>query len=140
MCDSEEGMARCSCLPAFVLSTDGKTCSPVHGLDAGEERFSRLIKWLQTEPSLMRWGCFSLRWGRRAGSLHQQDDFRYGSVWRNLVSPRSGASLMCSSLSDQSECHALRCDVNARCLQHADSASCWCLQGFTGDGHTCVGE
>lgn len=140
MCDSEEGMARCSCLPAFVLSTDGKTCSPVHGSDAGEERFSRLIKWLQTEPSLMRWGCFSLRWGRRAGSLHQQDDFRYRSVWRNLVSPRSGASLMCSSLSDQSECHALRCDVNARCLQHADSASCWCLQGFTGDGHTCVGE
>ncbi|XP_036069941.1 pro-epidermal growth factor [Oryzias melastigma] len=88
VCDSEEGVARCSCLPAFVLSTDGKTCSPVHGLDAGGG----------AEPDL----------------------------FTNKM------------ISDQSECHALRCDVNARCLQHADSASCWCLQGFTGDGHTCV--
>ncbi|RVE67693.1 hypothetical protein OJAV_G00105640 [Oryzias javanicus] len=88
VCESEGGLARCSCLPRHVLSSDGKTCSPVHGSDAGGG----------AEPAL----------------------------FTNKM------------ISDQSECHALRCDVNARCLQHAGSATCWCLQGFTGDGHTCV--
>lgn len=44
------------------------------------------------------------------------------------------------SLSDQTECYSLRCDVNAQCLLTAGSPTCICLEGFTGDGQVCVGE
>uniref|UniRef100_A0A3P9JKQ0 Epidermal growth factor n=1 Tax=Oryzias latipes TaxID=8090 RepID=A0A3P9JKQ0_ORYLA len=45
VCEIEEGLARCSCLPSYVLSTDGKTCSPVHGSDAELESPS---SWMTT--------------------------------------------------------------------------------------------
>ncbi|XP_023253754.1 pro-epidermal growth factor [Seriola lalandi dorsalis] len=41
-------------------------------------------------------------------------------------------------VSDQNECYSLRCDVNAQCLLHAGSPTCLCLEGFTGDGQSCV--
>lgn len=47
---------------------------------------------------------------------------------------------MSPSPSDQNECYSLRCDVNAQCLLNAGSPSCLCVEGFTGDGHLCVGE
>ncbi|XP_058506572.1 pro-epidermal growth factor [Solea solea] len=41
-------------------------------------------------------------------------------------------------VSDQDECYSQRCDVNAQCLIQAGSPTCSCLQGFTGDGQSCV--
>lgn len=44
------------------------------------------------------------------------------------------------SVSDQSVCSSLRCGVNAQCLLQANSPTCLCVEGFTGDGQLCMGE
>uniref|UniRef100_A0A3P9I8T1 Epidermal growth factor n=1 Tax=Oryzias latipes TaxID=8090 RepID=A0A3P9I8T1_ORYLA len=53
VCEIEEGLARCSCLPSYVLSTDGKTCSPVHGSDAGDENSSSLREILFNPSAIL---------------------------------------------------------------------------------------
>uniref|UniRef100_A0A8C5HL45 Epidermal growth factor n=1 Tax=Gouania willdenowi TaxID=441366 RepID=A0A8C5HL45_GOUWI len=47
---------------------------------------------------------------------------------------------LCVLLSDQHECDSLGCDVSARCVLDAGTPRCVCLEGFTGDGWSCVGE
>ncbi|KAM8848876.1 pro-epidermal growth factor isoform 1-T1 [Synchiropus picturatus] len=39
---------------------------------------------------------------------------------------------------DQTECHSLGCDVNAKCRTVAGVPVCLCLDGYTGDGQVCV--
>ncbi|CAN9514614.1 unnamed protein product [Ophioblennius macclurei] len=41
-------------------------------------------------------------------------------------------------VSDQQECHALRCGANAHCLLDSGNPTCLCEDGFTGDGSSCV--
>ncbi|MGH0152681.1 UNVERIFIED_CONTAM: hypothetical protein FKN15_024634 [Acipenser sinensis] len=42
-------------------------------------------------------------------------------------------------VSDQDDCSALECDVNAQCFPAQGGAVCQCLEGFTGDGKACNG-
>lgn len=41
---------------------------------------------------------------------------------------------------DQDDCTALECDVNAQCVLLEDGAMCQCLKGFTRKGKSCYGN
>ncbi|KAM9795146.1 LOW QUALITY PROTEIN: pro-epidermal growth factor [Neosynchiropus ocellatus] len=41
-------------------------------------------------------------------------------------------------VSDQTECHSLGCDANAKCRTVAGVPVCLCLDGYVGDGQVCV--
>ncbi|XP_029451977.1 pro-epidermal growth factor isoform X2 [Rhinatrema bivittatum] len=40
-------------------------------------------------------------------------------------------------VSDQDDCAASDCDINAHCVSSDDGDTCQCLEGFTGDGKSC---
>ncbi|KAM8909337.1 pro-epidermal growth factor isoform 2-T2 [Spinachia spinachia] len=118
VCASELGLARCSCLPRYILAPDGRSCSP-GSAGSGDSRTtdSTFIKSPPTTPGLSADEAEpALRSEGGGGSTPFTD----------------------AMVSDQNECHSPGCDANAQCLLRAGSPTCVCPQGFTGDGRLCA--
>uniref|UniRef100_A0A3Q3FLQ0 Epidermal growth factor n=1 Tax=Labrus bergylta TaxID=56723 RepID=A0A3Q3FLQ0_9LABR len=111
VCESKLGLAHCSCLSRYVLSADGKSCSPADASNktAGDSFEDKILQH-----------CIH---------FFLQSDSDVSS---------EPALYTDKMVSDQNECYSLRCDVNAQCLLIAGSPTCSCVEGFAGDGQLCV--
>ncbi|XP_029958792.1 pro-epidermal growth factor [Salarias fasciatus] len=109
VCESRLGSALCSCLPRFVLSSDGKSCRASNAT-AGDGGLPSLGNQTFNDES--------------AALTGGEADFL--SVFTDKM------------VSDQQECHSLRCHAHAHCLLDSGSPRCLCEEGFTGDGRSCV--
>ncbi|KAM9740510.1 pro-epidermal growth factor isoform 2-T2 [Menidia menidia] len=124
VCESRVGLAQCSCLPRYSLSTDGKSCWSAHGshvtTDSGGTQAPDFTFINETTTLTTQ--------GFRADK--EREDFHSdGSDEPVLYTDKM--------ISDQNECYSLRCDVNAQCVLDAGSHVCLCLEGYTGNGQTC---
>ncbi|CAJ1059042.1 pro-epidermal growth factor [Xyrichtys novacula] len=121
VCESKLGLAHCSCLSHYVLSDDGKSCSPAivsnQTTDSGDSESTDLTS-LQNKT----FNDESTTTGRSTDSDVSSEPALYTD----------------KMVSDQNECYSLRCDVNAQCLLIAGNPTCRCQEGFTGDGQFCV--
>uniref|UniRef100_A0A3B4T8X9 Epidermal growth factor n=1 Tax=Seriola dumerili TaxID=41447 RepID=A0A3B4T8X9_SERDU len=131
-CESKLGFAYCSCLSSYILSADGKTCLPSDASNGSAGDLFYLTSLKGSEPTLFTDKMVS------GNSAPLQKKTICGSYHSISYSTSMLCLHMSPSLSDQNECYSLRCDVNAQCLLHAGSPTCLCLEGFTGDGQSCV--
>ncbi|XP_065815123.1 pro-epidermal growth factor [Labrus bergylta] len=119
VCESKLGLAHCSCLSRYVLSADGKSCSPADAsnktAESGDGESNDLA---------------SLK------NKTFNDESTPGQSDSDVSS--EPALYTDKMVSDQNECYSLRCDVNAQCLLIAGSPTCSCVEGFAGDGQLCV--
>ncbi|XP_068447771.1 pro-epidermal growth factor [Clinocottus analis] len=124
VCESKLGLAHCSCLSGHALSADGRSCPPA---DAPSETAESADSTFVTNKTLRGDGAPPTTPGLSPDEEEQNsDEGREPTLFTDKM------------VSDQSECSALGCDVNAQCLLRAGSPSCLCLHGFTGDGQLCV--
>ncbi|XP_031722719.1 pro-epidermal growth factor [Anarrhichthys ocellatus] len=130
VCESRLGFAHCSCLSRHILSADGRSCLAADASNGtaesgdGESSDSTFTKNKTHDESTALTAP-----GRSTGEA--EPDLNSDE--------RSEATLFTDKMvSDQNECYSLRCDVDAQCLLRAGSPTCLCLDGFTGDGQTCV--
>ncbi|KAI3351475.1 hypothetical protein L3Q82_020324 [Scortum barcoo] len=117
VCESKLGFAHCSCLSRYVLSTDGKSCLPTDTSNGSTESGDS-----------------------KSNNLTSLKNKTLNDESTPLTDSDGGGLFTDKMVSDQNECHSLRCDVNAQCLLNAGSPTCVCLEGFTGDGQLCEGE
>ncbi|XP_026869997.2 pro-epidermal growth factor isoform X2 [Electrophorus electricus] len=115
LCESTFGLARCSCHSQHILSADGRTCLP-------------------TDTSSSETGGEAQR--LRNETLSDEGVPLALSTTASLAG--EPAPFTETMVSDQDECSALSCGVNAQCLLVEGTASCHCLRGFTHDGQLCV--
>nr|XP_020463140.1 pro-epidermal growth factor-like [Monopterus albus] len=128
MCESKLGLAHCSCLSHYTLSADGKGCLPVDAsngtAESGDTDLTTLKnKTFKNESTLITTPGLSTDKGE--ADLH------------SVVSSEP-ILFTDKMISDQNECYSLRCGANAQCLLKAGNPTCFCLEGFTGDGQLCV--
>ncbi|KAL6117260.1 egf [Pungitius sinensis] len=123
VCESELGLARCSCLPRYVLSPDGRSCSPGSAWSgsAGSGDSPQT-----TDASATKNKSPPTAPGLSADEAEPALNSEESTPFTDAM------------VSDQNECHPLGCDANARCLLRAGSPTCVCPEGFTGDGRLCV--
>ncbi|KAM9376182.1 pro-epidermal growth factor [Pholidichthys leucotaenia] len=115
VCETKMGFAHCSCLSSYILTADGRSCLPVDASNtttgSGESKSSDFRnKMLNNEESTPL-----------TTDVHSETTLFTDKM-----------------ISDQNECHSLRCGVNAKCLLKAGHPNCLCLEGFMGDGQLCV--
>ncbi|XP_067863226.1 pro-epidermal growth factor [Heptranchias perlo] len=129
ICENRFGVAYCLCHDGFQKRTDGKSCQAVNLSPTAGPRITPSHKInllmattlqndnLKTEPS--------------SSTINFSED----EITAELH-PRSTlvAEIM---VSDQDDCGALECDLNAQCVASEGVARCQCLEGFTGDGRVC---
>ncbi|XP_040031124.2 pro-epidermal growth factor isoform X1 [Gasterosteus aculeatus] len=120
VCESELGLARCSCLPRYVLSPDGRSCSPGSAGSGDSQTTDSTFNKNKSPPTAP---------GLSADEAEPDVNSEGGS---------ESAPFTDAMVSDQNECHSLGCHADAQCLLGAGSPTCVCPQGFTGDGRLCV--
>ncbi|NXO55367.1 EGF factor, partial [Aramus guarauna] len=124
ICENNFGVAHCVCHPGFGKNQDGKTC---HALDAsnttaGSVSVSKAAVPMPTPETLL--------WSTQSSGIFKDAD----SGEKQKTSILLTAEIM---VSDQDDCTALQCDVNAQCVLLEDGAMCQCLKGFTRKGKSC---
>ncbi|XP_075607562.1 pro-epidermal growth factor isoform X2 [Balearica regulorum gibbericeps] len=124
ICENNFGVAHCMCHPGFGKTQDGKTC---HALDAssttaGSVSVRKAAVPMPTPETLL--------WSTQSSGIFEDTD----SGEKQKISILLTAEIM---VSDQDDCTALECDVNAQCVLLEDGAMCQCLKGFTRKGKSC---
>ncbi|XP_069557874.1 pro-epidermal growth factor [Brachyistius frenatus] len=122
VCESKLGLAHCSCPSRYILSADGKSCSPAdatHGTTEPGDSESTDLASLKNQ---------TFNDGSTPGLSPDEGEADF----------HSDSSSEPNLFADQNECYSLRCDVNALCLLSDGNPNCLCLEGFTGDGRLCV--
>ncbi|KAF3838736.1 hypothetical protein F7725_010504, partial [Dissostichus mawsoni] len=124
------GLTHCSCLPRYILSSDGKSCLPEDATngtaESGDSESSDL-----TSLKKKTFNDESTRLTPELSADKAEDDL-------DSEEDNDPTRFTDKMVSDQHECYSLRCDVNAECLLSAGSPTCLCLEGFTGDGQVCA--
>ncbi|XP_051474972.1 pro-epidermal growth factor isoform X2 [Apus apus] len=124
ICENKFGLVRCMCHPGFGKTQDGKTC---HALDASNMTAGAVFEHKEVVP--MPALETLLQSTQSSGILKDADRGE-----KQKISVLLMAEIM---VSDQDDCTALECDVNAQCVLLEDGAMCQCLKGFTRKGKSC---
>ncbi|KAF1483604.1 Pro-epidermal growth factor, partial [Pygoscelis antarcticus] len=124
ICENNFGVAHCMCHPGFGKTQDGKTC---RALDASNTTAGSVF--VHKEVVLMPTPETLLQSTQSSGIFKNMD-----SGEKQKISILLMAEIM---VSDQDDCTALECDVNAQCVLLEDGAMCQCLKGFTRTGKSC---
>ncbi|KAM6923420.1 pro-epidermal growth factor [Xenentodon cancila] len=125
VCESKLGFVHCSCLPDYILSSDGRSCFPADSSNTTEES-------KDNEESALT----SLKTVNNSTSQPAADKKIFADFHSDGgAEPKLFTDKM---ISDQTECYSLSCGMNAQCLLNAGKPSCFCLDGFTGDGQICL--
>uniref|UniRef100_A0A8C4V3W9 Pro-epidermal growth factor n=1 Tax=Falco tinnunculus TaxID=100819 RepID=A0A8C4V3W9_FALTI len=124
ICENNFGVAHCMCHPGFWKNQDGKTC---HGLDASNTTAESVSVHEEVVP--MPVPETLLQSTQSSGMLK---DTHSGEKQKSSILLM--AEIM---VSDQDDCTALECYVNAECVMLEDGAICQCLKGFTRKGKSC---
>uniref|UniRef100_A0A8C8B0F5 Pro-epidermal growth factor n=1 Tax=Otus sunia TaxID=257818 RepID=A0A8C8B0F5_9STRI len=124
ICENNFGVAHCMCHPGFGKTEDGKTC---HALDASNTTTGSVSVHKEVVP--MPTPETVLQSTQSTGTFKNTD-----SGEKKKISVLLMAEIM---VSDQDDCTALECDVNAQCVLLEDGAVCQCLKGFTRKGKSC---
>ncbi|NXF38451.1 EGF factor, partial [Nyctibius bracteatus] len=122
VCENNFGVAHCMCHTGFRKSEDGKTCHAleVSNITAGSVSVHKEVVPMPTPETLLP---------QNSGIFKDTD-----SGEKEKISILLRAEVM---VSDQDDCTALECDVNAQCVLLEDGAMCQCLKGFTRKGKSC---
>ncbi|NXF04192.1 EGF factor, partial [Smithornis capensis] len=121
ICENNFGIVHCKCHPGFG-KTDGKTC---HALDSSSSTAGSVSMHKAVVP--MRSQETVLQSTQSSGIFKDTDSGEKKIIF--LM-----AEIM---VSDQDDCTALECYVNAECVLLEDGAMCQCLKGFTRKGNSC---
>ncbi|NXX80875.1 EGF factor, partial [Urocolius indicus] len=124
ICENNFGVAHCMCHPGFGKTQDGKTC---HALDASNTTAGSVSMPKEVVPMATRETLLQIT---QSSGIFKDT----GSVEKQKTSILLMAEIM---ISDQDDCIALECDVNAQCVLTEDGAMCQCLVGFTRKGKSC---
>ncbi|PWA18721.1 hypothetical protein CCH79_00005533 [Gambusia affinis] len=125
-CESDQGLPHCSCLPHFTLSADGKSCLSVSSSNVTAESGDETSNLTSLKNK----------------TLHEEsiiplagDNKTAGFISEGGTEPALFTEKM---IADQNDCYSLHCAVSARCVLDAGNPVCLCLEGYTGDGQTCL--
>ncbi|XP_009067760.1 PREDICTED: pro-epidermal growth factor-like, partial [Acanthisitta chloris] len=123
ICENNFGVAHCKCHPGFGKTQNGKTC---HALDssnstAGSVSVHKDIMPMPPSETLPQSTQSSRIFKDTDSGEKQQTIFLRAEIM----------------VSDQDDCAALECYVNAECILLEDGAMCQCLKGFTRKGKSC---
>ncbi|KAM6301245.1 pro-epidermal growth factor [Aegotheles albertisi] len=124
ICENNFGVAYCMCYPGHGKTQDGKTC---HALDASNTTAGSIFVHKEVVP--MPTPETLLQSTQSSGIFKDMDNGETQKPSILLL-----AEIM---VSDQDDCTALECDVNAQCVLLEDAAMCRCLKGFTRKGKSC---
>ncbi|XP_067993545.1 pro-epidermal growth factor isoform X1 [Melanerpes formicivorus] len=121
ICENNFGVAHCMCYPGFGKIEDGKICRALNASNttAGSADLREEVVPMPTPEALLR--------NTQSSGIFKGTES--GEKQKMLV-----AEIM---VSDQDDCTALECDVNAQCVLLEDGAVCQCLEGFTRKGKSC---
>ncbi|KAF1541505.1 Pro-epidermal growth factor, partial [Eudyptes schlegeli] len=124
ICENNFGVAHCMCHPGFGKTQDGKTCRALDASNttAGSVSVHKEVVLMPTPETLLR--------STQSSGIFKNMD----SGEKQKISILLMAEIM---VSDQDDCTALECDVNAQCVLLEDGAMCQCLKGFTRKGKSC---
>ncbi|KAM6429477.1 pro-epidermal growth factor [Rhynochetos jubatus] len=124
ICENDFGVAHCMCRPGFGKTQDGKTCRAldVSNTTAGSVSVHKEVVPMPTPETLLR--------STQSSGIFKDTD----SGEKQKTSILLMAEIM---VSDEDDCSALECDVNAQCVLLEDGAMCQCLKGFTRRGKSC---
>ncbi|KAM6267572.1 pro-epidermal growth factor isoform 2-T2 [Spheniscus humboldti] len=124
ICENNFGVAHCMCHPGFGKTQDGKTCRALDtsNTTAGSVSVHKEVVLMPTPETLLR--------STQSSGIFKNMD----SGEKQKISILLMAEIM---VSDQDDCTALECDVNAQCVLLEDGAMCQCLKGFTRKGKSC---
>ncbi|KAM9849644.1 pro-epidermal growth factor [Aulostomus maculatus] len=120
VCESRLGFVHCSCLSHYILSADGNSCLPTTSSNKTPEPGDRE----STDSTPLKNKTFN----DESTPLPANDKDLDSDVERFTD----------KMVSDQTECDSIQCDLNAQCHLNNGGPACTCLEGFTGDGLTCV--
>eukprot|EP00062_Callorhinchus_milii_P012065 gi/632958694/ref/XP_007895185.1/ PREDICTED: pro-epidermal growth factor [Callorhinchus milii] len=130
ICENRSGLAYCLCHNGFQKRIDGKSCQAVKHSPTQVSRVTSshkinlfLTATLQNENILPTRPSIST-------TSNSEDEITAEHHPKAILV----AEIM---VSDQDDCGALECDVNAQCITSEGTATCQCLVGFTGDGKVC---
>ncbi|RXM96442.1 Pro-epidermal growth factor, partial [Acipenser ruthenus] len=130
ICENRFGVARCLCHEGFVKHADGGVCHPVNiALTTPVSRATLSHSQLLMSNTTLRDEGIPLAnpspsAATEEAAVHKEEQPKSIQVAEIMVS-------------DQDDCSALECDVNAQCFPAQGGAVCQCLEGFTGDGKAC---
>ncbi|XP_064416884.1 pro-epidermal growth factor isoform X2 [Latimeria chalumnae] len=132
ICENRLGVPHCLCHEGFVNNLDGRTCraslptilhtTPVSGVTNSH----KTVVWSNTT---LRDETFSPVLPSTSSRGVHEENFEELHPKHSLM-----AEIM---VSDQDDCAALECDINAQCISTEGGAMCQCLEGFTGDSKAC---
>ncbi|XP_061334549.1 pro-epidermal growth factor isoform X1 [Pezoporus flaviventris] len=124
ICENNFGVAHCMCHPGFGKTQDGKACRALDASNttAGHVSAHKEVLPMATPETLLQRTLTS-------GILKDTDSGERQNTGVFLM-----AEIM---VSDQDDCSALECYVNAECVLLEDGAMCQCLKGFTRKGKSC---
>ncbi|NXP02498.1 EGF factor, partial [Thinocorus orbignyianus] len=124
ICENNFGAAHCMCHPGFGKGQDGKTCHALNAskTTAGSISVHKEVVQMPTPETLP--------WSTQSSGMFKDTDSGENQKTSILLT----AEIM---VSDQDDCTALECDVNAQCVLLEDGAMCQCLKGFTRKGKSC---
>ncbi|XP_058886616.1 pro-epidermal growth factor isoform X2 [Acipenser ruthenus] len=130
ICENRFGVARCLCHEGFVKHADGGVCHPINiALTTPVSRATLSHSQLLMSNTTLRDEGIPLAnpspsAATEEAAVHKEEQPKSIQVAEIMVS-------------DQDDCSALECDVNAQCFPAQGGAVCQCLEGFTGDGKAC---
>uniref|UniRef100_A0A8C3B4P4 Pro-epidermal growth factor n=1 Tax=Cairina moschata TaxID=8855 RepID=A0A8C3B4P4_CAIMO len=124
ICENNFGVVHCMCHPGFVKTQDGKTCRALDASNttAGSISVQKEVGPVPTPETLLQ--------NTQGNAIFKDIDSGEKKKTNILLM----AEIM---ISDQDDCTALECDVNAQCVLLEDGAVCQCLKGFTRKGKSC---
>ncbi|XP_062430858.1 pro-epidermal growth factor [Rhea pennata] len=124
ICENSFGVASCLCHRGFRKTQDGKTC---RALNASNTIAGNVFVHKEAVPPPTL--------GTLLQSTQSSETFKdIESGEKQQINVLLMAEIM---ISDQDDCAALECDVNAQCVLLEDGAACQCLKGFTRKGKLC---